>query len=120
MGSFMTLGKLGLGKGTLGVVEGVVFDTFNPKRTTVGVIKASGGIVYFNVKGTRVKVETASLEALNQYVGHLGQIKLLVSDAEALFEGAVPVQQVPWKNMTLQEYLLTNGTVAYCVAGEPA
>lgn len=117
MGSFGALKKLALGR-AIGVIEGVDFEQFNPKRTTVGVIKASGGIVYFNVKGTRIKVDTTALEDLNQYVHHLGQIKLLVSDCEALFEGATPTQQLPWKNMLLQEYKLVNGTLAYCLVGD--
>jgi len=113
----MNLKKLGLGRAT-GVIEGVDFTQFNPKRTTVGVIKASGGIVYFNVKGTRIKVDTTALEDLNPYLHKLGQIKLLVSDAEALFEDAVKTQVVPWKHMHLQEYKLSNGSLAYCVTSE--
>lgn len=114
MGSFMTFKKLGLGK-KLGVIEGVDFNTFHPNRATVGVGKASGGIVYFNVKGCRINATTESLEELNNHVGHLGSVRVLTNSAENLFEGAKAGQQVPWKGMVLQEYHLTNGTVGYVV-----
>lgn len=117
MGGFMSFRKLGFGK-KVGVIEGIDLDNFNPKQTTVGVIKASGGVVYFNVKGTRVKVDTKVLDELNTYVSHLGQIKLVVSNCESLFEDAVLGEVIPWKGMMLQEYKLKNGTQAYCLKHE--
>lgn len=114
MGSFMSMGKLKLRK-TLGTVEGIEYTSFNPKYTTVGVGKASGGIVYFNVKGCRVKTDMDTMAVIQKEVAHLGQVRVFTSDAEQLFDGAVPGPQIPWKGLTLQEYQLKDGTVGYIV-----
>lgn len=104
--------------GDTNVVKGVAFDKFDPKQTTLGISKASGGIVYFNVIGKRINPDVNSLSALTPLVEHLGQIRVLTTDCEEVFTEATPGPQIPWKGLTLQEFKLPNGKVAYTLPKE--
>lgn len=101
-----------------GVVTGVCFKNFNPKKTALGIGKASGGIVYFNVLGKRVNTDIANLHTLTPLVRHLGQIRTLVTDCEEVFAGATPGPKIPWKGLLLQEYVLSDGKIAYTLPME--
>lgn len=116
MSRFLSFKHLKLGK-EVGVLEGIDYQSFMPNRTTVGVGKASGGIVFFNVKGCRVKPDMQTMTLLQKDVDHLGQIRILSNNVESLFEKAVPGQQIPWKGMTLQEYTFIDGSMGYVVVG---
>lgn len=114
MGAFSSLTKLRLGK-KFGIIEGINLKEFNPAKATVGVTKASGGIVYFNILGSRIKADTTALDALAEHVDRFGQVRIVTSDATDLFEGAVAGPIIPWKGMSIQEFALKNGTVGYTV-----
>lgn len=88
------------------VIDGLCKKQFNPSNPFVGIKKPSGGIVYFNLLGTRIQptIKTMNSEELLEHTEAYGRVFIISSGQDDLLEHAVAGEIIPWKGLQLQRY----------------
>lgn len=87
-------------------ITGVSVTGFNPNHPFVGLKKPSGGMIYFNLLGTRIQptAETLTSEALADVMEGYGSPHSISSGNPDFLANAQAGELVPWKGLTLQKY----------------
>lgn len=103
----------------LGIVTGLVPDSFDPNRPHISIKKPSGGLVYFNLIGNRIKINAATLNSteLQDVTEHLGSIPQSLSNGEQhLLDNTKLGDIIPWRGYWLQTHLRGDKVLYTCTS----
>lgn len=104
------------------VIKGLRKDGFDPSLPFIGIKKPSGGLVYFNLLGTRIQptIKTLNSKEMIEHTEEYGSVFLISSGQSYLLEGAIAGEIIPWKGLWVRRYTMADSFWYIIHSGEGA